>query len=390
MIPIVLVRGVEPVTAAKPLGAGRNHAFRLLPQLDPGDVFSARVEAKLPDGSFKVMLAGQAMRMSLPANVTPGDTLSLTFVSHEPRPTFALRDAPRPAFQPTLLSAAGRLVATLRPGDTTSPLLASAAAPLLAAPPAEGARLSTALAQMLANSGLFYESHLAQWVAGERTLAQIRREPQARLTPAALERPGARTAEPSTDASASASTSAPAREQPKGPPGEHTPLQMSSERKSPVARQAPEPPSEQATGRATEGNAPSAAPARAPEQLIDPRAAPLVQQQLAALDDSRVLLQFEIWPGQWMEWEIEGDPPEPDSDADTVQLWSTRLRLDLPRLGKLEATLSLTGESVRVRLQSASETSSKLLGGSLAGLQAALAAAGLPPSTITVAHHETI
>ena len=44
---------------------------------------------------------------------------------------------------------------------------------------------SGTLAQTLAGSGLFYESHQAEWVAGRRELAQIRQEPQARLTLAA-------------------------------------------------------------------------------------------------------------------------------------------------------------------------------------------------------------
>lgn len=41
--------------------------------------------------------------------------------------------------------------------------------------------LAATLARTVANSGLFYESHLAQFTAGTRTLAELMQEPQARL-----------------------------------------------------------------------------------------------------------------------------------------------------------------------------------------------------------------
>ncbi|MBR8421228.1 flagellar hook-length control protein FliK, partial [Burkholderia dolosa] len=46
------------------------------------------------------------------------------------------------------------------------------------------AMLRAALAQAVSASGLFYESHLAQWLAGQRPLAALMREPQARLAAA--------------------------------------------------------------------------------------------------------------------------------------------------------------------------------------------------------------
>ena len=57
--------------------------------------------------------------------------------------------------------------------------------------------LSATLARTVANSGLFYESHLAQFVAGTRTLAQLAQEPQAGLNAPvklALALPGANAA----------------------------------------------------------------------------------------------------------------------------------------------------------------------------------------------------
>ncbi|HZX28831.1 MAG TPA: flagellar hook-length control protein FliK [Telluria sp.] len=50
--------------------------------------------------------------------------------------------------------------------------------PLLPAPGAAPGELAQSLRQAVDGSGLFYESHLKEWEAGERSLAQLAREPQ--------------------------------------------------------------------------------------------------------------------------------------------------------------------------------------------------------------------
>ena len=184
MIPAILLKGSEPVIGTRSVASGRTDALRLLPQLDPGEILSARVDAKLPDGSYKVLVAGQELRMSLPTFVAAGDTLELAFVTREPSPTFKLQSVlPQGAAEAPSLSTAGRLVAAamLQPGQTPMPTTAAVSGPLLSAAPADGARLSGQLAHTLSTSGLFYESHQAQWVAGTRDLPQLMQEPQAKL-----------------------------------------------------------------------------------------------------------------------------------------------------------------------------------------------------------------
>ncbi|MBU9693605.1 flagellar hook-length control protein FliK, partial [Burkholderia multivorans] len=61
---------------------------------------------------------------------------------------------------------------------------AAAATAADAAPPSLAGALRAALAQAVGESGLFYESHLAQWFAGQRPLATLLREPQARIASA--------------------------------------------------------------------------------------------------------------------------------------------------------------------------------------------------------------
>ncbi|HDR9731995.1 TPA: flagellar hook-length control protein FliK, partial [Burkholderia aenigmatica] len=77
-----------------------------------------------------------------------------------------------------------RATALSAPAASSSPASAaasSAAAVHEAAAALPVAALRAALAQAVSESGLFYESHLAQWLAGQRPLAALMREPQARL-----------------------------------------------------------------------------------------------------------------------------------------------------------------------------------------------------------------
>lgn len=340
----VRLNGIDPVAAIKPATGGRGEAQRFLLQLDPGQIVSARVEARLPDGSFRVAVAGQELRMALPAGVAAGDTLKLTFIAHEPRPTFALHEAAQLATPAPVLSAAGRLVAAILPQAGAPAVLApmSTAAPLLAALPADGAVLSASLQHTLAQSGLFYEAHQAEWVAGKFDLVRLRAEPQARLAPSAPQSAAGKAAAPgaATDAVADA--------------------------------------------------AGTAAPTRL-EQQLRPETAALVQQQLAALESGKVVLQLEIWPKQWMQWEVEEQARDAAHEADPQDAppnWHTRLRLDLPRLGELNAALTLSSSGVQIRLDAASAASAALLQGRRAALHAALAEAGVPPAAIDIAHHE--
>ena len=72
---------------------------------------------------------------------------------------------------------------------SAQPLELKASAPLLpaanATPADLPAQLAPRLQQALESSGLFYEAHLRQWSEGERSLAQIRQEPQNQITRAA-------------------------------------------------------------------------------------------------------------------------------------------------------------------------------------------------------------
>jgi hypothetical protein len=335
--PPVPLNGIDRVTALKPVGGDRGEALRFQLQFEPGQVVSARIEAKLADGSFKVVLAGQELRMALPDYVAAGDTLELTFVSNDPRPTFTLQEPPPRAASEPVLSAAGRLVAAMLPQSGEPAMLAAAptAAPLLAALPADGAALSLSLRDTLAQSGLFYEAHQAEWVAGKHDLAQLRTEPQGKFAQSAPQLAG------DTGAAITA---------------------------------------------ATDSSGTTAAPRAQPP--LQPEGTTLVQQQLAALESGKIVLQLEVWPKQWMQWEIDERAPQAAPEPETPSSWHTRLRLDLPQLGELNAALTLDGNGVQIKLDSASAASATLMQEHRAALHAALAAAGVPAIAIAIAHHE--
>ncbi len=78
------------------------------------------------------------------------------------------------------LSAGGALLleALNAPAGARGPVI-RASAPLLASPPREPPELARMLRNIVSQSGLFYESHVARWAAGEYPLEALAREPQA-------------------------------------------------------------------------------------------------------------------------------------------------------------------------------------------------------------------
>lgn len=242
MLPRALVAPVAPVAPARPaeqLNDPRQQAFQraLAPQL--GKALHGEVLAKLSDGSFVVKVANIPARMQLPAGAQVGADVPLTLVSVQPRPTFQVGLGTNPVFSeagPPLpqgadpgkaplamregsaaqagaavgraaallqASAAGTAAQTLgaeannttlsQAGKTIGGVLAAAqnaGAPLTAAlgrapvVPAAGMdapSIAAGLQQAVGKSGLFYESHVAEWAQGARPLAELNAEPQQQL-----------------------------------------------------------------------------------------------------------------------------------------------------------------------------------------------------------------
>lgn len=213
-----------PVNAPRPsdaLGDARQQAFQRAVQVLLGKSVQGAVQARLSDGSFLVKVAGTSARMMLPEGAQVGSDMKMTLVALNPRPTFQITDdgaastltyaeaGPEDAaalrsnaLAASSLSKAGgaTLLQTLAAGApdpelsdaarTISTLLTKAqsgpnplqsivgAAPLMASPLAGTAQLAQALQDAIGRSGLFYESHVAEWAEGKRSLSDLLREPQ--------------------------------------------------------------------------------------------------------------------------------------------------------------------------------------------------------------------
>lgn len=223
---------------------------------------------------------------------------------------------------------------------------AAAHAALAAGGPSARA-LGQALRQALQGSGLFYESHLTDMVFGRANPEQLRNEPQAVLG----KNPPAQDAAPSRPRAGAA---------PSGRTGVDATPGGAGSASSP------------ASGTPAPGM---------PITGIHQDLTVLVRQQLDVLANQTLTWQGEAWPGTPMEWEVERDPYGGDPDS-AVSTWATRLKLDLPRLGLVDARLNLAGD--QIVLQLIAPHSAAEINDSSDTLRSRLLAAGLTLSNLTV------
>ena len=306
-----LLRGTATVADPRQDGAVR------LDQIAIGKALLAQVVSVQGDGSALVRLtsADQApsfsteLRMQLPAGTKAGDSLNLTLLTKTPQLTLGIGSAQPADTTPTTLSPAGRLIETLLQASDVArqKLQVQGAQALVSAADTPAAQLAGKLAAQLHRtvdaSGVFYEAHLREWAHGERTLAQVKGEPQN-------------------------------------------------------------------TG---------ATPGAASTQLL-----PL---QLQSLEQQRFAWSGEVWPGQSMQWDVVQEDSARQTarpGAETAPAWQTVLQLEMPRLGKLKATIRLQGEHAQLQLQAQDPQSVGALTAQGAVLGQALAASGTALDALTV------
>lgn len=205
---------VRPAAALERTGDPRLEAFQRTLATMLGSQVPVSVLARLGDGSFMVRVADTPVRMALPPGTQPGAQLTMTVLAASPQPTFGLGEASLQGKLLPLTANAASLAASI--AAASPPLLQSNGQPQAAdlspaarllgqvfrsaagAPPLatlnptvplapqgapDPAQLAHQLQQAVAKSGLFYESHLAQWAEGKRPLAELMQEPQAQKAP---------------------------------------------------------------------------------------------------------------------------------------------------------------------------------------------------------------
>ncbi|HQT00026.1 MAG: flagellar hook-length control protein FliK [Hydrogenophilales bacterium 16-64-46] len=166
-------------------------------QADPRAAFAQFLIGQLVTGKVLghhrdltlVRIENHTVAMRLPRHAAQGETLKLSFAGHMPQPVFVLEAGDAQTSSVPQLSQTARMLSEImqRVPERSLPTL-TPPAPLLDTPPASPTELAIALRGALVRSGLFYESHLANWAAGRDSLEGLLREPQNRLSgePAAL------------------------------------------------------------------------------------------------------------------------------------------------------------------------------------------------------------
>jgi hypothetical protein len=362
------IRALDSIAAILPattVGTGDQRPatdLRFLAQLEPGQHLRATVQASLSSTKFAVMLspdsenglAGQIVHMKLPRGTQPGDHLNLVFISREPRPHFALvTDLPPQADVPRLSETSRFIDDLLHDPSYACRLPASKAVSLLPHPPDDPAELSLRLVHALERSGLFYESHQKQWIAGTRTFAELLLEPQARLT-----RPGSRAHAAGT-----------------GDPAPPTSVAL---RTGDIV------PGEDGISQASAQGAPAAV-----SDPVHHEALSLVRQQLDVLETRHITWQGEAWPGQIVSLEIfeeeKGAYGQPGgSDEASLLPWKTCLRLTLPSLGTITADLRLNAHGLALQLAAHDSPAGDTLRSGMAVLGRALESSGITLLSVSV------
>ncbi len=315
------------------------------PLIEVGQQVSAKVEQQLQNGNFKVSIKGQQLQMDLPQGTKPGDSVNLVLVSREPRLTFKL-DLPANSTQPQAeLSQAGRLVSRLVPDASKPNAPLTGTKPVLPSPPQEPGQLAQALQNTLAKSGLFYESHQAQWVMGEHPLEQLMQEPQ----------------------NAGAAIPQSRQSQPQEQTNPAIPTQLAAAKSDIQA---------------------SPGPAADAQIKVSESTLPIVRQQINTLETQSFSWTGQVWPGQTMDWQVQEEEDQGKrQDGEAPRTWASRLRLSLPSLGEINANLRLTPSGVQISLQVANadtENSMKKQGGTL---QKSLEANGIALVSMAVKQH---
>jgi hypothetical protein len=298
-----------------------------------GQKIQGTIQAQVGTGIFKVRVLEQMMNMHLPETLKSGDVVELQVLSLQPRLTFSLAALNNPLSTPETLSNTALFLSALSQKPMEKSMISAAQnEPLLSATAAsEITELAGKLQNSLSQSGLFYEAHQAQWMAGSRSTAQLLQEPQNQLSP---------------------------------------------------------------SGRAILDGASNVAGRSAGQQdnplsAIPNQLQPLVHQQLNALETRQVFWQGLAWPNQRMDWEIHEEPSRQNAAGheDAGKQWATQIRLDLPNLGEVAAMLCFSSNGLSITLDASGDATRVLFGSASSQLSAALAARGIPVSSTLVAPH---
>lgn len=400
-----------------------------------GVEYEGKVLDPLPGGRYLVQVAGQKLDMGLPTQARAGDTVRLTFLSMGPRPTFLMHAQPQATpVEPVQISRTAQQVgALMRIAQPLGQALAPAGAPMAASggvpadflpatamgrapmglaeasPMADPPRIPPTgqAAQALTGAGsaavspgaaaarpivadvVLLQGHTPTSVPASTAVAS----PNTALLGQAVDRSwNSVGADPALRPTVLADTAAPSD---RSLPARlaQTVRESGLFYESHLARWVKGSyPFEALLNEplARLGRGPGPMPGLAELGGMPEEAARMAGRQLQMLEGAPFLWQGFAWPGQWMDWWVEerkggqGDGP----GGEEPHAWSTELRLTLPRMGAVQAQLSLRGRDVSLRLRAAEASAARAMTQALPTLQRGLECAGLRPVNLAVVTEE--
>ena len=313
-------------------------------RLTVGEKVQATVTNQLPNGRFAVLIKDHLLDLNLPRNTQPGEKLDLTVIAKSPNLTFSLASQ-----QPSLPQApnvelskgAALLNEVLSKSADGKAAVLQQALPLFAGKP-DTTQLAGQLAGRLAESGLFYESHQAEWVTGQRPLQTLLREPQATFHLA---------------------NSNPAL-------GEDNKAAESDLRQL-VDKNVKTVLNTEIAQQSVLKKADDISPEQAMRQLV--------RQQVDLLEQRPLVWQGNAWPGQPLKWELElQNEQESAAELSAEQRqWQTKLDLTLPKLGAVGVVATMVQGQFSLRFNAVDQQTVALLKQHQADLLQRFEAAGL-------------
>lgn len=383
MLPANVISALQVLSnAGKPPAALTSDTPKTVPNLEPGQQLQGSVQEKISEGLFKVQVAGQTLQMRLPGNIKAGDSIKLEVLSLQPRITFGIVASTNPLSTPEQIGSTARMLSNLAERPIERPIVQQSGNKAVweAGQQAPDTKvLAGALRETLGKSGLFYESHQAQWIRGERSISQLLEEPQNQLTGKSAQLPNGQYAAPGRAAPMQMQANLPesvksAADQ--NAPGKAAPMQIQANLPEPVKSAADQNASDK-TSAAQAHTAAQAKPGGDAAQPIAKELVHLVQQQLHTLEQHHLVWMGQVWPGQQMQWEIQGQPEHQARQQDERQ-WSTEMELNLPSLGGVHARLVFAESGLRLALRAAEPATANLFNSALPKLKNSLADAGIP------------
>ena len=324
--PLTQIKPVTPITAI----LDSQNSFV---KFEQGQKYQALVEARLPNGNSRILVADSFLQMQLPEKFQPGNKLELIFISHEPSLKFLISSETSLEINENnaSISTTGRFLGTLMQGTLKHSLpdiLSSITSPppILNKTPINSTELPSLLQKAIIQSGLFYESHQAQWINGENTLENLHHEPQSKLMLVTTDMPA-------TKSVMSASLNA--------------------------------------------------------DMPINAQSIPLVLQQLATLETGHLFWHGEVWQNQPMEWDIyEQSHDSKENKPGPAAQWRTQIRLSMPELGDITAKIELNAQGIYIKLDASQLETASLLKNNQLPLTTDMQSAGLIIQSVEVQHDD--